>query len=57
LLEYFDFANPHFRKPPRLPTATIDPSKAAQCADLHPGVLGEDGSHVCFDNLNRTLTG
>ncbi len=40
LLEYFDFANPHFRKPPKLPNPTIDPAKAAQCAALHPGVLG-----------------
>jgi phospholipase C len=40
LLEYFDFAHPHFRKPPRLPSPTIDPAKAAQCAALHPGVLG-----------------
>jgi phospholipase C len=40
LLEYFDFAHPHFTKPPKLPTATVDPSKAAQCAALHPGTLG-----------------
>jgi phospholipase C len=40
LLEYFDFAHPHFRKPPRLPSPTIDPAKAAQCAALHPGTLG-----------------
>jgi phospholipase C len=40
LLEYFDFAHPHFRKPPALPTAVIDPTKAAQCAAQHPGILG-----------------
>jgi phospholipase C len=40
LLEYFDFAHPHFRTPPTLPAATIDPSKAAQCLALHPGTLG-----------------
>jgi phospholipase C len=40
LLEYFDFAHPHFRKPPRLPSPTVDPNKAAQCAALQPGVLG-----------------
>jgi phospholipase C len=40
LLEYFDFAHPHFTKPPKLPTATVDPSKAAQCAALDPGTLG-----------------
>jgi phospholipase C len=40
LLEYFDFAHPHFTKPPKLPTATVDPSKAAQCAALQPGTLG-----------------
>ena len=40
LLEYFDFAHPNFRKPPRLPTPAIDPAKAAQCAALQPGVLG-----------------
>jgi phospholipase C len=40
LLEYFDFAHPRFRRPPKLPEATIDPGKAAQCAALHPGVLG-----------------
>jgi len=40
LLEYFDFAHPRFRRLSKLPTATIDPTKAAQCAALHPGVLG-----------------
>ena len=40
LLEYFDFAHPNFRKPPRLPSPTVDPAKAAQCAALHPGTLG-----------------
>jgi phospholipase C len=40
LLDYFDFAHPAFRKPPRLPAATIDPTKAAQCAAIQPGVLG-----------------
>jgi phospholipase C len=40
LLEYFDFAHPQFRRPPRLPTATVDPTKAAQCAALQPGLLG-----------------
>jgi phospholipase C len=40
LLDYFDFAHPTFRKPPRLPAATIDPTKAAQCAAIQPGVLG-----------------
>jgi phospholipase C len=40
LLEYFDFAHPHFEKPPVLPAATIDQAKAAQCAAAHPGILG-----------------
>ncbi len=40
LLEYFDFAHPHFDKPPVLPAATIDQAKAARCAALHPGILG-----------------
>jgi phospholipase C len=40
LLEYFDFANPHFRTPPILPAATIDQPKAAQCLALHPGTIG-----------------
>jgi phospholipase C len=40
LLEYFDFANPHFGTPPTLPAATVDQSKAAQCLALHPGTLG-----------------
>ena len=40
LLEYFDFGHPHFRKPPTLPAATVDPAKAAQCLALHPGPTG-----------------
>jgi phospholipase C len=40
LLEYFDFAHPHFRAPPALPAATVDPAKAAQCLTLHPGPVG-----------------
>jgi phospholipase C len=40
LLEYFDFGHPRFRKPPVLPAATVDPTKAAQCLALHPGQVG-----------------
>jgi phospholipase C len=40
LLEYFDFAHPHFTTPPSLPAASIDPVKAARCAAAHPGTLG-----------------
>jgi phospholipase C len=40
MLEYFDFAHPHFATPPSLPTPTVDPAKAAQCKALQPGVLG-----------------
>jgi phospholipase C len=40
LLEYFDFAHPHFTRPPQLPDATVDAAKAAQCLSLHPKVLG-----------------
>ena len=40
LLEYFDFAHPHFRRPPTLPAATVDPARAAQCVALHPRVIG-----------------
>lgn len=40
LLDYFDFAHPHFLTPPKLAAATIDPTKAAQCAAAHPGILG-----------------
>ena len=40
LLEYFDFAHPSFRKPPKVPSATIDPTKAAECAAVQPGLLG-----------------
>jgi phospholipase C len=40
LLEYFDFAHPHFRTAPALPAATVDPVGAAQCLTLHPGRVG-----------------
>jgi phospholipase C len=40
LLEYFDFAHPHFTTAPSLPAASIDPVKAARCAAAHPGTLG-----------------
>jgi phospholipase C len=40
LLEYFDFGHPHFRTPPTLPAATVDPAKAVQCLALHPGRAG-----------------
>ena len=40
LLDYFDFAHPHFRKPPTLPAATVDPAKAAQCRVIQPGRTG-----------------
>lgn len=32
LLGMFDFENPPFMKPPRLPAATIDPVRAAECS-------------------------
>jgi phospholipase C len=31
LLEYFDFRKPHFKTPPSLPAAAVDPAKAARC--------------------------
>jgi phospholipase C len=40
MLEYFDFAHPHFRTAPPLPAATVDPARAAQCAALHPSPAG-----------------
>jgi len=32
MLEFFDFRRPRFKKPPRLPKATIDPARLQECA-------------------------